>query len=281
MNFPVADLQLNPFVPVAVGLVVSLIFGQVGLTGGIATLPFMVSILNFTSPSVSSTNLIFNLISPAGSVYSYSKEKRMLWGLGFFAAAGGILGSLIGPRIRIGPLEDILIFKALFGVVLGLIGVRLYLRKPEEINVGRVGTTKSLFYPHFTFSEKTYFFSPPLVFSAGIIAGVISTTFGIGTGFLLVPFFTAVLRLPIYAVTGAALLSTQIVSASGILVYHFLDSGTSAAPDLKLGFLFGLGGAIGGFLSAKIQRRMPSKILHKILGAILVLWAAGYLRQGF
>jgi len=279
--FPVAEVELNPFVPVLLGAVVSLILGQVGLTGGIATLPFMMSVLGFTSPSASSTNLIFVLMSPLGSVYSYWQEHRLLWRLALPAAAGGLIGSFIGPRIRVGPLSDIMIFKALFGILLGLVGLSLFFRRHPHIEVGSLECYSGFSADQkFTFSGTTYGFSHPQVFFAGLVAGGVSTTFGLGTGFLLVPFYTAVLKLPIYVVASAALLSTLIISFSGAIVYSTMHAGVSTAPDLRLGFLLGVGGIMGGFLSAKVQGRMSTRALHKILGATLFLWALAYLKQG-
>lgn len=282
MYFPVAGVELNPLVPVLVGVIASLIFGQVGLTGGIATLPFMMSVLNFTSPSVSSTNLLFVLISPFGSVYSYWKEKRMLWHLGVVAGLGGVLGSFFGPMIRVGPLGDITKFKVLFGVLLGLVGLRLLLKKHMEIGIGRIErSTGSLSRQDFIFSDNSYAYPPVFVFFGGVIAGTISTTFGLGTGFILVPFYTTVLRLPIYAVAGSALLSTLIISTAGAVVYSSLSTSISTVPDVRLGLLLGVGGVLGGFMSAKVQRRVSSNTLHKALGATLFLWAMTYLRHGF
>jgi uncharacterized membrane protein YfcA len=281
MYFPVAGIDLNPLIPVLVGFAASVILGQVGLTGGIATLPFMVSVLNFTSPSVSSTNLIYNITTPVGSIYSYRREKRMLWHLGLLAGFGGVFGSLIGPRIRVGLLADVLRFKAFFGAFLALIGLYLFLKRQAEIRVGKVEKSTGLFSKEgFTFSDTIYAYHPGLVIIGGMFAGIISTTFGIGTGFFLVPFYTTVLKLPIYAVAGAALLSTLIISVSGIVVYYSLDTGASTAPDVTLGLLLGIGGILGGSVSAKVQSRVSSKFLHKLLGAALFLWAMAFLKQG-
>jgi len=282
MYFPQAGLELSPLIPVMVGAGFSLIFGQVGLTGSIGTLPFMVSILNFTSPSVSATNLIYNVLTPFGSVYSYRSEKRALWRLGLIAGAGGIVGSLLGPRIRVGMLSDIGDFKILFGMLLFALGLRLAFKKYSEIQVGKIEKTAGTIARHeFIFSGETYKFKTTHVFFAGMLAGTISTTFGIGTGFLLVPFYTTILRLPIYAVAGSALISTLIISTAGVVSYATLNSGASAAPDIRLGLLLGLGGILGGLASAQIQRRMSSKMLHRFLGAALIFWSLAYLKQAF
>jgi uncharacterized membrane protein YfcA len=281
MYFPVAEVEMNPITPVLVGAVVSLIMGQVGLTGGIATLPYMMSALNFTSPSVSATNLVFVLMAPLGSVYSYWREKRMLWRLGLLAGAGGVVGATMGPWIRTGPLNDMLRFKAFFGLLLLLIGLKLFFKTYSDVKIGKVERTAGgLKEQSFIFSGTEYTFSPLLISFAGLIVGIVSTTFGIGTGILLVPFYTAVLRLPIYAVASSALLSTLIISFTGTMAYASLNYGVETSPDLRLGVLLGIGGIFGGFASAKAQGKVSSKTLQKILGALLFLWALVYLRQG-
>ncbi|HDH28879.1 MAG TPA: sulfite exporter TauE/SafE family protein, partial [Euryarchaeota archaeon] len=88
-------------------------------------------------------------------------------------------------------------------------------------------------------------------------------------------------RLPIYAVAGSALLSTFIISSAGTISYATLNTGALSAPDIRLGLLLGMGGIVGGFVSAKIQRRMSSNTLHRFLGAALIFWSLAYLKQGF
>jgi hypothetical protein len=53
MLFPVSGVEVNPFVPPLIALVVSTFTSMGGVSGAFLLLPFQVSILNFTSPSVS------------------------------------------------------------------------------------------------------------------------------------------------------------------------------------------------------------------------------------
>ncbi len=282
MYFAVAGVELNPLIPVLAGAAMSVLLGQVGLTGGIVTLPFMVSVLNFTSPSVNSTNLVYVLTSTIGSIASYRREQRLVWRLGILAGLGGIAGSLIGPTMRVGPFSDPLRFKTLFGFLMGFIALRLLLRTPKSIKVGKVERTEGSLLTHdFVFSGTTYTYPTMHVLAASALAGTVSTFFGIGTGVLLVPFYTTVLKLPIYAVAGSALLSTLIISGAGTVVYASLETSVSTAPDISLGLLLGLGGIIGGFASAKIQPYIPASLLQRLLGVSLMAWAALYLRHGF
>jgi uncharacterized membrane protein YfcA len=44
-------------------------------------LPFQVSVLGFTSPAVSPTNLVYNIFAKPGGVYRYVREGRVVWPL--------------------------------------------------------------------------------------------------------------------------------------------------------------------------------------------------------
>ncbi|MDP3695012.1 MAG: sulfite exporter TauE/SafE family protein, partial [Desulfocapsaceae bacterium] len=63
MYFSVADIEVNPLVPPLVAFVISLFTSMGGVSGAFLLLPFQVSILNFTSPAVSPTNLVFNIVA--------------------------------------------------------------------------------------------------------------------------------------------------------------------------------------------------------------------------
>ena len=54
MLFPVSGVEVNPLIPPLIALVVSTFTSMGGVSGAFLLLPFQVSILNFTSPAVSS-----------------------------------------------------------------------------------------------------------------------------------------------------------------------------------------------------------------------------------
>ncbi|MGO9176354.1 MAG: sulfite exporter TauE/SafE family protein, partial [Desulfobaccales bacterium] len=63
MVFPVSGVEVNPLIPPLIALVVSTFTSMGGVSGGFLLLPFQVSILNFTSPAVSPTNLVYNIVA--------------------------------------------------------------------------------------------------------------------------------------------------------------------------------------------------------------------------
>jgi len=108
-----------------VSFTIALFTAQAGVSGAFLLLPFQMSVLGFTSPAVSSTNLVYNLIAIPSGVYRYIVEKRMAWPVTAVIVAGTLPGVFIGAVIRITYLPDPKAFKLFVGLVLLYLGFRL------------------------------------------------------------------------------------------------------------------------------------------------------------
>ena len=87
--------------------------------------PFQIGFLGFTSPAVSSTNFVYNIVAIPSGVYKYFKEGRMARPLPWVVIAGTLPGVFIGYYLRIFYLPDPRAFKLFAGCVLLYLGVRL------------------------------------------------------------------------------------------------------------------------------------------------------------
>src|SRR3972149_2861069 len=125
MLFPVSGVKTYIFIPPLVALVVSFFTSMGGVSGAFLLLPFQMSVLNFTSPSVSATNFVYNIVAIRSGVYRYLKEGRMAWPLTWVVIAGTLPGVFIGYYLRILYLPDPRTFKLFVGCVLLYIGGRL------------------------------------------------------------------------------------------------------------------------------------------------------------
>ena len=101
MLFPVAGIEVDFWIPPVVAFIISFFTSMGGLSGAFLLLPFQVSILGFTSPSVSATNQLFNIVAIPGGVYRYFKEGRMVWPLTLVVIIGTLPGVFIGAILRI------------------------------------------------------------------------------------------------------------------------------------------------------------------------------------
>jgi uncharacterized membrane protein YfcA len=316
--FPVSGVDTNILIPPLVAFVISSFTSTGGVSGAFLILPFQMSVLNFTSPSVSSTNFVYNIVAIPSGVYRYIKEGRMAWPLTGVVIAGTLPGVFVGYVIRVRYLPDPRTFKLFVGLVLLYLGGRLLyemtpwaasgksrsaaldkkfrqraatIRKdrrsrlasglPAEavVKTMHVGLARV----EYEFWGERFSFSTPGMFALALVVGVIGGTYGIGGGAIIAPFCVAVFGLPVYTVAGAALMGTFITSVAGVIFYSLLPAadGVSKSPDWLLGLLFGIGGFAGMYVGARMQKFVPQKAIKLLLGAIILFTAIKYVTQYF
>lgn len=316
--FPVSGVETYVFIPPLVALVVSFFTSMGGVSGAFLLLPFQMSYLNFTSPSVSATNFVFNIVAIPSGVYRYLKEGRMAWPLTWVVIIGTLPGVFIGYYLRVLYLPDPGAFKLFVGCVLLYIGIRLIYeltgkasagkakmkaledkfrertRQLREEQKSRVASglppeavvktiSVSIQKVEYEFWGERFSFSTIGMFFLAFFVGIIGGTYGIGGGAIIAPFCVAVFHLPVYTVAGAALMGTFLTSVLGVIFYSVIPAkaGMVTSPDWLLGFLFGAGGFVGIYLGARFQKFVPQKAIKLILGMVIILLAGRYISQFF
>ncbi|MFP3984286.1 MAG: sulfite exporter TauE/SafE family protein [Desulfurivibrionaceae bacterium] len=292
LTFPISGVETWAFNPPLVAFIVSFFTSMSGVSGAFVLLPYQMSVLNYTAPSVSGTNQLFNIVAIPMGVWRYVKEKRMVWPLTWAVIIGTLPGVLIGAWVRLEYLPDPENFKFFAGLVLVYIGIKLLTDtlKKDEKGPGRLkkgGEQKTDFVVtetrftlkrvEFKFSGQDYSFPVPAVFFLCLVVGIVGGIYGIGGGAIVAPILVAFFHLPVYTVAGAALMGTFVTSVAGVIIYQLLApfySTMSVAPDWHLGILFGIGGFCGMYLGARCQKYLPARAIKLIL-CFCVLAVAG------
>ncbi len=287
ITFPVSSVTTWVFLPPLTAFVVSFFASMGGLSGAFLLLPFQMSILHYTAPSVSATNQLFNIVAIPSGVWRYTKERRMVWPLTGAVVIGTLPGVIIGAWLRLEYLPDPKNFKFFAGLVLLYVGSRLLTDAFRKQIIGKAvrfaavsDSTFSLKRAGFSFAGQSYSFSVPWLVLLCFFVGIIGGIYGIGGGAIIAPFMVAFFQLPVYAVAGASLMGTLVTSVVGVLVYQVLAAyypGMSVAPDWQLGFLFGIGGFCGIYLGARCQKYVPAKAIKLILSLFVLFSAGSYL----
>ncbi len=309
MYFPVAGIEVSPWIPPLVALVISFFTSMGGVSGAFLLLPFQMSFLGFTNPSVSSTNQLYNIVAIPSGVYRFIKEGRMVWPLTWIVVIGTLPGVLIGAVVRVACLPDPKNFKLFAAAVLFYIGFRMLrdlmgkssgedkntsekrfqelMKKHREKSTASGTEIPSVKAHGLTWTRLKYEFygeqfdvSVWGISSLSFIVGIIGGVYGIGGGAIIAPFFVSVFGLPVYTVAGAALMGTFITSVAGVGFYQLIAPiypKMSVAPDLMLGILFGIGGMAGMYLGARCQKYVPAKVIKWMLSLIIVYTAGKYL----
>lgn len=314
MEFSVSGVTVHPLVPPLVAFVISFFTSMGGVSGAFLLLPFQMSVLGFTSPSVSATNQLFNIVAIPSGVLRYIREGRMVWPLTWTVIAGTLPGVLAGVFVRVRWLPDPRSFRLFAGLVLLYIGVRL---ARQVVWRGQSGVNRdnaeerfqSLVAAHdrrveadaaagreeipkvavrhfglgrieYEFYGEVYDFPTFGIFVLSLVVGIVGGVYGIGGGAIMAPFFVTVFRLPVYTVAGAALMGTFITSVAGVVFFQAIAPfypDLTVAPDWALGVLFGLGGAAGMYLGARTQKFVPALAIKAMLGLVVLFTAAKYI----
>lgn len=101
---------------------------------------------------------------------------------------------------------------------------------------------------------------------AGAAAGLANGLFGAGGGMLLLPLLERLTDLEArerFASSVCIILPLSLVS---VLVYR-LRGGAFTAETLP----YLIGGALGGLLAGLLLKRLPTRLLHRVMG-VLILW---------
>jgi uncharacterized membrane protein YfcA len=293
MYFSGPGVEVNPLVPLLVAFLVSALTAPAGVSGAFLLLPFQVSVLGFTSPSVSPTNLIYNIFAAPGGVYRYVREQRVVWPLAVVVILGTLPGVFVGAMLRVTYLSDPSTFTVFVGLVLLYLGTRLLYEVVARLRSGPWGDIRpggaaveivsvTPWRVEYEFGEKQHGFSVPAVFLVSLVVGVIGGIYSIGGGSIAAPFLVTVFGLPVYTVAGATLIGTFITSVSGVTFYEILAATplgeqVAVAPNWLLGTVMGVGGLAGTYAGARLQRSIPDFWIRAILGTLVTLLALHYL----
>jgi uncharacterized membrane protein YfcA len=291
MYFPTAEIEISIWIPPVVSFCISLLTSMGGISGAFLLMPFQMSFLNYTTPSVSATNQLFNVIAIPSGVYRYIKEGRMVWPLTWAVIIGTMPGVIFGALIRVYYLPEPTKFKIFAGFVLGYIGLRMvrdlwFNKNSSKLQRNNKTCTNNNFEVNlisnsrtiicYEFSGTTYTCSKPLIYTMSFIVGIIGGIYGIGGGAIVAPFFVSICGLPVHTIAGAALMGTLATSVIGVAFYKIIEGFNYAknnSTDWKLGILFGIGGALGMYCGARLQKHVPSFYI-KIMICMIILWTS-------
>lgn len=101
---------------------------------------------------------------------------------------------------------------------------------------------------------------------AGGCAGLVNGLFGAGGGMILIPLLTRLTDLE-----ESKLFSSSIAIIAPICIVSLAILSQTAPLPWAEAMPYLAGSVAGGFLAAKLGRRIPVKWLHRVLG-VLILW---------
>ena len=292
---------MNPLWIIIGAILVGAYFSMIGAAGGLLMAAFQTMIVQTAGPIginaanvLRPSNIALTLFSPLGSFYRFAvKEKRVAWPVGLSFGVGIFIGSMWLGKYAIAylPMSS---YKEWLAVLVVLMGIKTLqeltpkaMEKRKNIKamvqkfnaavakakkdgsaaeMGSIEPVKaSLTDYRFKFWGEEFRINPLLFGILGLGIGVVSRSFGIGGGFLLVPAMTSLGALPMYVAVPIALVGTCF-SSIGSFIGYLLNG---YLPDLWLAISIIIGGFAGGMLGSRLQTMFSEIQLKWVLAITL------------
>jgi len=276
---PIADLPVNIFLILGMGLAVGFISGMFGIGGGFLMTPLLIFVGIAPAVVVASVASHVAASSMSGAI-SYWRRRAVDIALALMLLAGGILGTAGGvwlfTLLRALNQLDLTIalsYVALLTAVGGLMvmeSVRAIVReqKGQPVTPRRGGAHTWI---HglplkMRFKRSKIYVSAIPVWAIGFVIGFVGALMGIGGGFLLVPMLIYFLRVPTATVIGTSMVLTLITMASATVMH----SVTNHLVDAVLALILMVGGVIGAQFGARAGQNMRGERLRLLLGLLVL-----------
>lgn len=249
----------------AAAFAIAVLATPAGISGAVLLLPFQVSVLGTPSPAVTPTNLLYNVVATPGALFRYWRQGQTGGRLALMLIAGTLPGVVAGSVIRVELLPGDRLFDLVVAAVLLPLGLWLALTsitRSREARPARVIPAPALI---------------ALAVSVGCVGGI----YGIGGGSILAPILIGTGRPP-KDVAPAALASTFVTSVAGVVTFAILSIHHQGpvSPDWPTGIALGIGGLAGAYAGARIQHRLPDRVIRRVVGILVIAIGARYLWSG-
>jgi uncharacterized membrane protein YfcA len=276
---PIADLPVNIFLLLAMGLAVGFISGMFGIGGGFLMTPLLIFIGVSPAVAVATVSTHIAASSMSGAV-SYWRRRAVDLALAMMLLVGGIVGTQGGVWLftwlrTVGQLDITIgiayvLLLTSVGAMMVADGARAMLRqrqgKPVPLRHSGSHTWIHGLPLKMRFKQSRIYVSAIPVVVIGWIMGFAGAILGIGGGFLLVPMLIYLLRVPTNVVIGTSMVLTLVTMASATVLHAM----TNHLVDAVLALILMVGGVIGAQFGARAGQKMRSERLRLLLGTLVL-----------
>lgn len=267
--------MLDAITLIAIGLASGYLAGMLGAGGGFATVVLLLA-AGFTAHEAVGTSLVYTIVIGLWGTYLHLKKGSaspwLALALGLPSAATALFGA---------QLADSLSERALllwFAVLTLIVGVAFLLRRSPaeravEEDVIPISGAQAVARPSAAVRA-----TPRLAgfaIAGGAVIGVLKGLFGVGGGFLLVPFMVLALRIPERVAVGSSLFAILVGSLAGGAKHLMLGN----VAGIELAWLIP-GGLIGSFAGAATVHKVGPATIRRTFVALMFVSAAYLLFKG-
>ncbi len=280
---PIAEISVNVFLLLSLGLGVGILSGLFGVGGGFLMTPILI-FLGVPPAIAVGTEANQILASSTSGFLGYWRRGGVDVKMGLFLMAGGLAGSTIGVLLftilkTIGQIDFFI--KIVYVVLLFSIASMMLaegLLEKRRAHTKRAARPKKKRRRNWTrllpfktrFRTSRLYISSLLPLAVGVVVGVLAAMLGIGGGFVMIPAMIYILRMPPHTVIGTSLFQIVFVTANAT----FLQAGFNQAVDIVLAMLLVTGGVVGAQLGVRWGSRIDA-VQFRLFLALIVLAVCG------
>jgi len=277
---PIAEMNVNIFLIIFIGMLVGGLSGLFGVGGGFLMTPLLI-FLGIPPAVAVGTEAPHVLASSISGAIAHWRRKNVDIKMGFILLIGGIAGSIVGVnifKILIGFGQIDLIIQLLFIFFLGLIGfsmlfesARTTIKKYRTTSIIRTKLHQHSWIHGLPFKmrfhrSKLYISTiPPLLI--GFVVGILSAMMGVSGGFIMIPAMVYILGMSTNVVVGTSLFQIIFVTANSTFFQSYLNQ----TVDIVLATLMIFGGVIGAQIGARLGTRFRAEYLRGALAFIVLM----------
>jgi hypothetical protein len=275
---PIAEMPVDVFLILGMGVAVGFISGMFGVGGGFLLTPLLIFVGIPPAVAVATQGPQIAASSTTGAL-SYWRRKSIDFKLGGVLLVGGFIGTILGVLFfnqmrRIGQLETVITLS--YVVLLGSVGTLVSWESlaavikagkvpPRRRTAGRHNWYEGLPFKLRFHRSGLYISVIPIVFIA-ILIGFAGAVLGIGGGFILVPALIYIFRVPAQVVVGTSLFQI-LFTMLGATVLH---AATNHSVDLFLALLLMVGGVFGAQFGARAGAQIRGDYFRVLLGLLIL-----------
>ncbi|MEA3322404.1 MAG: sulfite exporter TauE/SafE family protein [Bacillota bacterium] len=239
---------------ILLGFSISMLSGFFGIGGGLVLTPVLL-LIGYTPIEAISTSLLYTIGTSVAGVYAHFKMKNIQWKAALIVGASGVVATQIAYPV-VSWLEsndyDTTVVPILYLALLTYFAYKMLKNGNGENPVAYDATSNKQSFWKFIF--------------IGVIAGFLSTTLGVGGGFIIVPLLIAY-----YGFSSKQAVATSLAGVILIVSAGFITYAINNPINFKVGLFLITGAIVGSQLGAKATSFFKSRSIQKLLGFLYIV----------
>ncbi|MBN6888616.1 uncharacterized protein ACUXCC_003573 [Cytobacillus horneckiae] len=245
------------------GALISVLSGFFGIGGGFILTPFLM-LIGYAPIEAITTSLLFTIGSSVSGIIGHIKYKNIQWKQGLILGVSGIAATQVAHPFVV-FLErnhmDEWAIPFMYVILLSYFSIQM-------LRQGSVHSKSEAVPSALTSLIK--------MIAIGFFAGFVSTSMGVGGGFIMVPLTVAFLRFMPKKAVGTSLFAVLMIVTAGFFTYS-----SSVSINYAVGLVLLAGGLLGSQFGAKLTNIFLNREITLLLGCLYVSTLVSVILKAF